>query len=344
MVFFVFFRKSLQVLRKENLGRLMVVTFFILVIGTVGMALFEKGRNQNLDSIGDAIWWSFVTITTVGYGDIFPQTIGGRIVGVLVMIFGIGFLGMFTATIASTFVERRMNQNRGLKALKGLKDHILLCGWNYSASEVISEIHADDGEKDIAIVANLEQNPVDDAHVHFVAGDPADITKLEMACFRTASTAIVMHDESSKGNARDGQGILSVLAIKHECPNIYVCVQILDESNLEHCRRAGADEIIVTGGLTAKLLGQAALDHGVTVIVSELLSNKYGNELYKIKCPGKYAGSTFGAAFTAFKEDHDGIIVGIEKVSKFITNPKKDIVLDKDDYLILIAENRPKVE
>ena len=69
MVFFVFFRKSLQVLRKENLGRLMVVTFFILVIGTVGMALFEKGRNESLDSIGDAIWWSFVTITTVGYGE-----------------------------------------------------------------------------------------------------------------------------------------------------------------------------------------------------------------------------------------------------------------------------------
>ena len=87
MVFFVFFRKSLHVLRKENLGRLMVVTFFILVIGTVGMALFEKGRNESLDSIGDAIWWSFVTITTVGYGDISPQSIGGRIVGVLVMIF-----------------------------------------------------------------------------------------------------------------------------------------------------------------------------------------------------------------------------------------------------------------
>ena len=344
MIFFVFFRKSLQVLRKENLGRLMVVTFFILVIGTVGIALFEKGRNDSLDSIGDAIWWSFVTITTVGYGDIFPQSIGGRIVGVLVMIFGIGFLGMFTATIASAFVERRMNQNRGLKALKGLKDHILLCGWNYSASEVISEIHAEDKEKDIVIIANLEENPVDDAHVHFVRGDPADISKLEMACFRTASTAIVLHDESNKGNARDGQGILSVLAIKHECPDIYVCVQILDESNLEHCRRAGADEVIVTGGLTAKLLGQATLDHGVTVVVSELLSNKYGNQLYKIKCPGKYVGSTFGSVLAAFKEEHEGVIVGVEKVSKFLTNPKKNVVLDKDDCLVLIAEKRPKVE
>jgi voltage-gated potassium channel len=344
MLFFVFFRKYVRLLRKETLGRLMIVTFCILTVGTVGMALFEKGRNESLDSIGDAIWWSLVTVTTVGYGDISPATTGGRIIGVVVMIFGIGFLGMFTATIASIFVERKMRQDRGLKSLKALKDHVLLCGWNYSASEVISEIHADDKEKEIAIIANLDENPTDETHVHFVRGDPADMSKLEMASFRTASTAIVLHDESTQGNARDGQGILTVLAIKHERPDIYVCVQILDENNVEHCHRAGADEVIVTGGLTAKLLGQATLDHGVTRIVSELLSNKYGNQLYKIKCPEKYVGATFTSVFTAFKDDHEGIIVGIEKVDQFLTNPRGDVVLDKDDHLVLIAEKRPTVE
>ena len=199
MLFFVFFRKYIGFMRKENLGRLVIVTFFILAVGTLGMAVFER---ENVKSIGDAVWWSFVTITTVGYGDLYPQSTGGRIIGVVVMIFGIGFLGMFTATIASAFVERKMRQNRGLKALKGLENHILLCGWNYSASEVISEIHADDRSKYIVIIANLDENPVDDDQVEFVRGDPADMDKLEMACFRTAGAAIVLHDESSKGNAR----------------------------------------------------------------------------------------------------------------------------------------------
>jgi voltage-gated potassium channel len=334
----------MRYLRKEALGRLMVITFCILAVGTVGMALFEMGRNEGINSIGDAVWWSLVTVTTVGYGDISPETVGGRVIGVVVMIFGIGFLGMFTATIASIFVERKMRQDRGLKALKGLKDHVLLCGWNYSASEVISEIHADDKEKDIVILANLDENPTDEDHVYFVRGDPADMSKLEMACFRTANTAIVLHDESTPGNSRDGQGVLTVLAIKRECPDIYVCVQILDENNVEHCHRAGADEVIVTGGLTAKLLGQATLDHGVTRVVSELLSNKYGNQLYKIKCPEEYVGSKFRAAFAAFKDEYEGIIMGIEKVDRFLTNPGGDVTLDKDDYLILIAEKRPQME
>ncbi|MBD3183624.1 hypothetical protein GF312_15140 [Candidatus Poribacteria bacterium] len=344
MIIVIIFKKYLGFLRKENLGRLMVVTFGILVVGTVGMALFERGANDNLNSISDAVWWSFVTVTTVGYGDISPVTIGGRIVAVVVMIFGIGFLGMFTATIASIFVERKIRQDKGLKALKGLKNHILLCGWNYSATEIISEIHADDKTKDIVIIASLDENPVDNEQVYFVKGDPADLDKLKMACFRTASTAIVLHDDSTEGNGRDGQGVLTVLAIKHECPEIYVCVQILDENNLEHCYRAGADEVIVTGGLTAKLLGQATLDHGVTVVVSELLSNKYGNQLYKIKCPEKYTGMSFGDILSDFKGNYDGIIVGIEKINKFLTNPKKDTTLEKDDHIVLIAEKRPGIK
>jgi voltage-gated potassium channel len=185
MVFFIFFKKYMRFMRKENLGRLILVTFCVLAIGTIGMILFEKSSAEsNIKSGRDAIWWSFVTITTVGYGDFYPTTLGGRIIGAVVMLFGIGFLGMFTATIASIFVERKLRQDRGLKALKGLKDHVLLCGWNYTASEVISEIHADDETKEIVIIANLDENPLESAHVEFIKGDPADLDKPYTRVFR----------------------------------------------------------------------------------------------------------------------------------------------------------------
>ena len=60
-----------------------------------------------------------MTITTVGYGDITPSTIGGRIIGVVVMVFGIGLLGMFTATIASIFVETKLKEGKGCSGYKG---------------------------------------------------------------------------------------------------------------------------------------------------------------------------------------------------------------------------------
>ena len=343
MIFFVIFRKYVSFLRKEFLGRLTIMTTAVIILGMAGMALFETGHNDNIDSFGDMIWWTFVTITTVGYGDIYPVTLGGRIVGVVIMVFGIGFLGMFTATIASIFVERKLNQDRGLKALKGLKDHFLLCGWNYCAEEVISEIHTDNGKKDIVIVANLDEKPIDDSYIHFIKGDPSDIAKLEMACFRNASVAIVLRDESAIGNVGDGQAILTVLAIKREQPEIYVCVQINDENNVIHCTRAGADEVVVTGGLTAKMLSQASLDHGVTRVVSEILSNKYGNELYKIKCPDKYSGKSFASVLSDLKTDYDAIVLGIEKDGNLVTNPRGEFTVNSNDYLIIIAKERPNI-
>jgi voltage-gated potassium channel len=342
MLFFAIFKKYIHYLKKEFLGRLTIMTLAVVILGVIGMILFERGKNDNIDSIGDTIWWTFVTITTVGYGDIFPVTTGGRIVGIIIMIFGIGFLGMFTATIASVFVERKLSKDRGLRALKNMKDHFILCGWNYCAPDVISEIHTDNGKKDIVIIANLEEKPIDENFVEFIKGDPSDINKLEMACFRDASVAIVLKDESTTSNIGDGQAILTVLAIKREQPKIYVIVQINDENNVVHCNRAGADEIIVTGGLTSKLLSQAAMDHGVTKVVSEILSNKYGNELYKIKCPSKYHGKAFKAILADFKNDYDGIILGVEKDGNLVTNPKGDVVVGSNDYLIVVTESRPE--
>jgi len=344
MLFFIIFKKYIRFLRKENIIKLILMTLIVLLLGSLGMYIFETGKNSNVKSIGDSIWWGIVTLTTVGYGDISPATIGGRIIGGFMMVFGVGFLGMLTATIASVFIERKMRMDRGLKALKNLNGHILLCGWNYIANEIISEIHTDNKEKDIVIVANLNENPVNEDHVHFIKGDPTDISKLEMACFRSASVAIVLHDESAPKNSGDGQSILTVLALKHEQPSIYVCIQIMNENNLEHCHRAGADEVIITGGLNAKLLVQAALDHGVTRVILELMSKKYGNEIYKIKCPKEYIGQNFKSVLVAFKDKHDSIVIGIEKTDQFITNPRVDVVLDKNDYLIVIAEDRPNIE
>jgi voltage-gated potassium channel len=62
--------------------------------------------HQNYPSIGSGLWWAVQTVTTVGYGDNVPMTLGGRLVAVLVMLVGIGFLTVVTAAITSTFVSR----------------------------------------------------------------------------------------------------------------------------------------------------------------------------------------------------------------------------------------------
>jgi voltage-gated potassium channel len=77
----------------------------VVAAGAVGMYLVEGGTNPAVDSIGDALWWAIVTATTVGYGDVSPATLEGRVIAVVLMLAGIGVIGVFTGTVASLFVE-----------------------------------------------------------------------------------------------------------------------------------------------------------------------------------------------------------------------------------------------
>jgi voltage-gated potassium channel len=79
-----------------------VLTIAIVVLAGSVEALVDSG---DFPSTWDGIWWAMVTVTTVGYGDIYPKSVDGRIIAMVVMLFGIGFLSVLTATVASYFVK-----------------------------------------------------------------------------------------------------------------------------------------------------------------------------------------------------------------------------------------------
>lgn len=91
-------------------GRVVVYTVgaTALTIVLAGLAILdaEQGQGGGIQSFGDAVWWAFTTVTTVGYGDYFPVTVTGRIVAVALMVGGIALIGVVTATLASWIVER----------------------------------------------------------------------------------------------------------------------------------------------------------------------------------------------------------------------------------------------
>lgn len=87
----------------------MVGLMSVVAVLFATIAVFELERDapgSNIHSAGDALWWAFATITTIGYGDRFPVTLPGRVVAVVLVVFGLSFFGTFTAYVASFFLER----------------------------------------------------------------------------------------------------------------------------------------------------------------------------------------------------------------------------------------------
>lgn len=92
-----------QFLRTNGIGYVLCFTMGLVLVGAVGI-FFAEDRTA-IAGFGDALWWSFVTTTTVGYGDISPASALGRAIAVVLMLTGIGTLGMLTGSIATFFLR-----------------------------------------------------------------------------------------------------------------------------------------------------------------------------------------------------------------------------------------------
>lgn len=94
-----------EAFRHRRFHYVALTTVVVLVVGALGIFAVEHGENKSITTFGDALWWAVVTTTTVGYGDVSPITTEGRLIAIGLMIVGIGFIGVFTATVTSSFLE-----------------------------------------------------------------------------------------------------------------------------------------------------------------------------------------------------------------------------------------------
>lgn len=131
-----FKKKIKESLRVNKFNYMLILTTIVIVIGAVIISQVEGL------SLGDALWWSFVTFTTVGYGDVLLTTPLARVVGVLLMIFGIGFIGITTSTIAAYIInggKRRRNISFKQETLEHIK--YKLDNFDSLSNEEIDEIY-----------------------------------------------------------------------------------------------------------------------------------------------------------------------------------------------------------
>ena len=333
-------RRFYEFFIRENLHRLFLLIAGLIVFSTVGLVIFEDNV-----SWPNAVWWSMVTLTTVGYGDIAPATIGGRVVGAITMLFGIGVLGMFTASIASVFVEKKLRINRGMSSFE-FNNHIVICEWNYRAREILSSLRADPRtrEKTVLLIADLPEKPVEDENLYFIQGDITE-ENMKRANLKGADTAVVLGDDSLDPNARDAQVVLAALAIENLNSEVYTIVELVNERNVRHCQRARVDEIIVGSEFSSKLIARAAMDQGISVVLTELVSSEQGNDLHKRALPEAFDGKTFFEVFVDMKKQHNRTVVAVQRGGdrRVVSNPPGDMVLKKGDFLIQIAPKEDSV-
>jgi voltage-gated potassium channel len=317
-------RRFFLSLAQGILGFVLIAAFLI--------TLFEKP--WTIESVFDAFNWGIATV--LGQGDSgFVTSPAGRIIGWLLILFGVAMLGMITGALVAMVIDFLLKEGQGLGA-SGYRDHIVVCGWNTTARDLIDELRGDDYQQKVVVIADAEKNPAGDG-VYFVRGDATNEADLDRAGIREAAAALIFPNDAS--DDADMRSILTIMAIEHVAPGVRTVAEVNNPRHEQHFRRADVDELLVTSKMASHLLARSALYPGLTGIITDIVSGGEGSELYRIGLPDDYIGLSIDAVAARLRTEHNATLLSVNRGGHAFVNPKADFTLEQGDDAVVVAES-----
>ena len=287
-------------------------------------------------SLFDGIWWAIITTSTVGYGDFVPLTWEGRLLGIVLILVGAGFLSTYFVTLAAETVMTQNAYLEGKATYKG-KEHVVIVGWNERAREVINQLTSLQSSCDIILVdETLQKNPYNNHHIHFVKGTPFRDSILKKVNLNEASIAIITADQNKDEMTSDMNSVLTLLAIKGNHPELYTVVEILQKDQVANAKRAGADEVIQTNMQTSYVMMNSIISQGMSKTILKLLNHLKGNNLKLIPVADEYINENFHS-LSGHLLKNNIILLGIKKGENTSVNPPLTTLVESSDELLVIS-------
>jgi voltage-gated potassium channel len=303
-----------------------------VLIAAVLITLFEK--SWTVESVFDSFNWGIATV--LGQGDsAFVTSPAGRLIGWVLILFGVAMLGMITGALVAMVIDFLLKEGQGLGA-SGYQNHIVVCGWNSTARDLIAELQGDDYQLKVVIIADIEKNPAGDG-VYFVRGESTSEEDLKRAGIEEAAAALIFPTDAS--DEADMHSILTILAIEHVAPGVRTVAEVNNPRHEPHFRRADVDELLVTSKIASHLLARSALYPGLTGIVTDIVSGGDGSELYRITLPDEYVGLSIDAVAGRLRNEHQATLLSVNRGGHAFVNPSTDFVLEEGDDAVVVAES-----
>jgi len=311
---------------------LLIGLLVVLVLATVAVTVFEKGIA--FASFGESFYWALTTV--IGQGESgFVSSPGGWVVSWLLNLFGVGIVATVTGALVGFVIDFLLKEGQGMGAA-GFKDHVVVCGWNTTARDLIGELRSDDYGAKVVLIDGAERNPAGDG-VYFVRGDAAAADDLQRAGIADARAAIVCPRDGS--DDADMHSILTVLAIENLAPGVRTVVEVNNPKHVDHFKRADVDEVLVTSKLAAHLLARTALYPGLGELVTDIVSGGEGSELYRIPVPAEQVGGSVADAVPRLLAFSGAVLLAVVRNGKVIANPAATEMLVAGDELVILAES-----
>ena len=325
------------------IATVILVSFSVYILLLLQLVEFElQNTDSNIKNLFDAIWWSVVTITTVGFGDTYPTTMGGRIIGFVFLMVSLSFYAILIGRISKLISNIIDNRKRGYYGMKE-KGHAIIIGWDSFGKMVTDQLVA--AGKKVAIVTKEKDNidlireAYSPSKVFTLYSDLSNKEILEKINIDESSIVFLNLDD-------DTAKLVYLLSIK-KLYNKVKFIVTLDNADLKDTFiSAGVTYAISKNSLAAKLLASYIFEPDVATYNEEIIAyaetdDHYDMKEYMVTKSNPYLGQYYTDTFYDLKKTSNTIMVGIVKVHdekrELLKNPEGTVVIEQGDYLLLIV-------
>ncbi len=330
-------RRAVRIPVWGDLGIRLGVAFLLISLVVVIHWWDRNGLVDNLDghvSFLDVVYFTMISITTTGFGDIAPISDRARMVEALIVTpirFAVFFI--FVGTAYNFIIKRSWEKFRMARIQDKLADHIVVLGYGVSGSESVNELIERGTDPSAIVVIDPDEGRLEDAEAlgcNVMAGDATRDDLLKAVRISEAQTVLV-----SAG--RDDTSILIVLTVRHLAPKVPISVVVRADDNEFLARQAGANNVINPVRFTGLLLAGSAKGAHIADYLADLASvsgrvqlveravtaEECGGPLGSLKSGGRGLRIYRGGTALGFWEDGCAVLEPGDIIVEIVPTPKK---------------------
>ncbi|MEI7055229.1 ion channel [Nocardioides sp. CCNWLW239] len=305
---------------------------FVFVTGWIAMALAEPG--SDIVHPGNYWWWFLITATTVGYGDLFPETTGGRFVGAYVVFGSITTLAILFSRISAIIENAKGRRMRGEISFTG-SNHIVLLGYTAGRTERLLAELLSEPTRELVLATwedQLTEHPLPgEDRLHFVRGDITDLSVLARTGLVRAHSVLI--------DARDdNEAVTLTVAANAAAPSVHTIVALRDLRVQRTIFRVDTTVHCVQWHNT-QLIGEELSDPGIAEVYQEL-ATAGGKGTYSLTVPSGAAPATVEAWQGALGRGHGATLLAVRTVDGIQVSPSWDLSVSPGARLFYIAADR----
>jgi voltage-gated potassium channel len=264
-----------------ELGRRLLAAIGILV-GTVLLVYFDKtGYADNNDptntlSLIDSIYYTTVTLSTTGYGDIAPVTDRARLINAFIITPArIAFLVLLIGTTLEVLASQGRDMIRVARWRKHMGNHVVVIGYGTKGRSAVETLVNNGQSRDQVLIVDTSQVAIDEANndgLAVVVGDATRRSVLRQAGVARAEQVIITTD-------RDDSNVLATLTVRQLNPDAWIVSAVREQENAPLMKQSGANSVITSSDAVGRLLGLSSLSPTLGSVMEDLLTYGEGLEV-----------------------------------------------------------------